>query len=664
MLYQTIHTLIEFNANPFATNASGESALYKASVNIDLDILQLMCNDSAKTFEDDNDIDTEKGKNITALMAAIQSFGLPWETERELPQNTRKDVILSAVILLLQVKSNPNAQFQNGDSVFMQSVKTSYPDLVKALLENSLIPIDHNYQNKKGETALSIACEFNQTEILNIYLNHLKTFEESKLFNVNIFDDTCFSPLSYACKNGNFEAVKMLLGLGANPNLWKIQSIPLIESIKSGHFELVKFLLENNAGVNQSDLDGNSPLHHAILSEKYRLVDLLLSFSADYRAVNRKGQTPLHLTIEVTKKQTNRSFRIERSLLTIGADINAMDCYGRTPLHYIFTDSNMIPLTRKSLVISKKVKQILKEIQSQKEIDQSLDNYISGLHLDDFHTEGIEHFNTWMKNMKMNQINQEFKSRKAWKNNKEEMFDISSEERATLSKYLACTWESEVDIPQRSDPIDILKYLSNSKGLIYDLADEFGRTPLHYAACVGAFSCTTFLIENKIDINALDLDNNGGLQLALRNNYVDYSVMLCNFGAKIDAQITLKTGKSVPFLEFIKDGLQNGKFHLVEVLLFSANSRALSETLVDQNQNIWHIIANFNPFDREIWKDYLDNFIPKLASAHLEIYADKYGRTPLHYAAKHGQYTLLEYLLQIHSIVFDIYDEEEISLCF
>jgi hypothetical protein len=38
--------------------------------------------------------------------------------------------------------------------------------------------------------------------------------------------------------------------------------------------------------------------------------------------------------------------------------------------------------------------------------------------------------------------------------------------------------------------------------------------------------------------------------LALRNNHIDYSVMLCNFGASVKSDIVLKDGKSTSSFGF------------------------------------------------------------------------------------------------------------------
>ncbi|KAI7902907.1 ankyrin repeat-containing domain protein [Cokeromyces recurvatus] len=675
-LYQTIQTLIEFNAYPYITNASGDSALFRASVNMDVENLQLMCSRMRNTMngnEYDN-TNTKNKMNQTVLMTAINSI--------QSFDKAKEHIYISIINCLLQIKADPNFKYKDSDTILMKAIKIPYPSLVRTLLENSRIHIDHNYQNKKHETALLIACKLNEVDIINIYLDYLHNLKEDVSFNVNHFDDAGCSPLSYVCRNGNKNAAQLLLNLGADPNFCKVQSIPLIEAIKSGHLDLVKVLLERGAIViDQSDINGNSPLHHAVLVQKHRMTDLLLEYNADFKAVNHKNQTPLHLAIEMTKRQTNRSFRVERSLIQMGADANVLDYLGRTPLHYIFVNNQTIPLIQNNLIISKKVNQMIKEIQEQKEKESILNDYINQFDLVDDETSSIGQINEWMKNAKMTQIHQEYKAKKALEIKDDETIFVSDEEKASLNKYLDCEWETELDIPERSDPIDILKYLSGCKAIKFDIQDEFGRTPLHYAACIGAFSCSTFLIEKKVDINTFDLDNNGSFQLALRNNHIDYSVMLCNYGADINSKITLKDGKristfdfslsmnlinisylildkSLSLLEYIRDALKNGKFHMVEVLLYSVDTYALSKTLSDEEQNMWHILASFKPFDSEIWHDYLDNFISKIALINLGLDRDKYGRTPLHYASKYGQYRLLQYLVENFHIVLNIIDED------
>jgi hypothetical protein len=86
---------------------------------------------------------------------------------------------------------------------------------------------------------------------------------------------------------------------------------------------------------------------------------------------------------------------------------------------------------------------------------------------------------------------------------------------------------------------------------------------------------------------------------------------------------------------------------MAEILLQSAQDEALSETLLAEGQNIWHIISDFKPFNDEIWEDYVEDIIERLLTLNLPICNDIYNRSPIHYAAKHGQTLLLRRLLSM-----------------
>lgn len=162
--------------------------------------------------------------------------------------------------------------------------------------------------------------------MLLAYLEYLKENTELVKSTINAFDTNGWTSLSHACKHGNATAINVLLSeLGADANISKPQHVPLCEAVKSGNIESVKSLLKHGALINQCDERKNTPLHNAVLVQKHHIVEILLDHSADCHLVNTKQQTPLHLAIDVAKKQTNRSFRVERALLKMGADINATD---------------------------------------------------------------------------------------------------------------------------------------------------------------------------------------------------------------------------------------------------------------------------------------------------------------------------------------------------
>ena len=179
------------------------------------------------------------------------------------------------------------------------------------------------------ETALHIATKQNKQEIISLYILKMIEDVQGKTPIVNMFDANFKTPLSYACMSGNLDATKHLLRLGADPNIHKAHSIPLIEAIKSCNIDLVTFLLNSGANIHASDAGDNFPLHHAVLVQKHHIVNLLIERMANPNCLNSRKQTPLHLSIEVTKNQRNRSLKIERILVKNGANFNALDYFGK-----------------------------------------------------------------------------------------------------------------------------------------------------------------------------------------------------------------------------------------------------------------------------------------------------------------------------------------------
>ncbi|KAG2201741.1 hypothetical protein INT47_002001, partial [Mucor saturninus] len=670
MLHQTIKTLIQFNACPFITNSLKISPIMNASARLDDKNLAEMCRSKCS---DDANIDQLNEKDESALMIAVKSIA-------SIISQAKKYTV-GSIESLLKAGSNPNVIFENGDSVLIKIVRTASFSLLQAFLQSSIIAINHDLKTKKLENALIIVCKSNVLDFVSYYLQYLRN--TSVPCDVNCMDVEGNTALSYAAKNGNLQAVNDLLLLGADPNFNDGRHIPLFEATHSQDINIVELLLKHGASVNSRDkATGNSALHNSILTEKHKIVKLLLENGAEFESTNSRKQTPMHLAIETTKKQINRSFRVERLLMKAGANANAVDFFGRTPLHYVFVDSELIPLTRNTGILSKKVKKIAKELKAKQEKIQYLNAYAHKFDLDqasELPGDSTDSLNVWMKVAKETQL-YEAECKENHEKSKVDDVIVLDQERESLKSYCDCKWEEATVYPARSDPIDILTYLSDFKELQFDIKDEFGRTPFHYAACVGAFSCTSLLIKNKIDINAIDSDNNGPLQLALRSNFVDYSVMLCNYGANVSNSIVLKNGESmstfgfslsqslinmaylaidsgITLMESIRDALKNGKFHMVEILLGSAQDDYLSQELFD-GQNIWHVVSNFRPFNTEIWEEYVEDIIEKLLSLNLSIHLDANRRSPISYAAENGQSLLLKQLLSMDKTQVQTIDKD------
>ena len=97
----------------------------------------------------------------------------------------------------------------------------------------------------------------------NMYLKCLI----KKFHDVDIFDLKGMTPLHEACYTGNYEAAKILLEEGANPNLsinsTKQTCLMLAAMRKKATEKFIKLLLKYNAKTNAEDLNGMRAVDHA-----------------------------------------------------------------------------------------------------------------------------------------------------------------------------------------------------------------------------------------------------------------------------------------------------------------------------------------------------------------------------------------------------------------
>lgn len=103
--------------------------------------------------------------------------------------------------------------------------------------------------------------------------------------------------------------------------------------------ELITILKNKGILINETDNNGNSPLHVAILSGESDYAISLINQGADLNIKNRLGLSPLHLTAFLNDRQ------VTNQLILKGAEIDIKGNSGYTPLH-IATELNNLRLAK------------------------------------------------------------------------------------------------------------------------------------------------------------------------------------------------------------------------------------------------------------------------------------------------------------------------------
>jgi ankyrin repeat protein len=136
--------------------------------------------------------------------------------------------------------------------------------------------------------------------------------------------------LMLAAAGGHVEAVKLLLGRGADVNKADNDGFtPFWEASGGGHVEVLKILLDCGVDVNEVNNDGETPLHAAAEKGAVAAIKLLLGRGADTSKADNAGKTPVYTASENGKAEA------AHVLLKAGADARVANNEGSTALHML-----------------------------------------------------------------------------------------------------------------------------------------------------------------------------------------------------------------------------------------------------------------------------------------------------------------------------------------
>ena len=95
-----------------------------------------------------------------------------------------------------------------------------------------------------------------------------------------------------AVKQGDADAIRLLIQAGANVNVWHIGETPLRMAVKQGNVNTVRLLIEAGANIEAADASGITLLHLAVMQGNTDVVLLLIRRGADMSATAESVDTP------------------------------------------------------------------------------------------------------------------------------------------------------------------------------------------------------------------------------------------------------------------------------------------------------------------------------------------------------------------------------------
>ncbi|XP_063298831.1 arf-GAP with coiled-coil, ANK repeat and PH domain-containing protein 2 isoform X2 [Pelobates fuscus] len=189
-----------------------------------------------------------------------------------------------------QSVTSSRSSVKSNDSGIQFSAEGSRELLSSAASSNSLYDTEHDKKDEKRDSSV-----FQDT-------SHLKKLLPGPQLYQSAFER-------------NLPSMAEALAHGAEVNWVNTKannSTPLIQAVRGGSLVTCEFLLQNGANVNNRDVKGRGPLHHATMLGHTGQVCLFLKRGANQHATDEDGKDPLSIAIEAANADIVTLLRLAR----------------------------------------------------------------------------------------------------------------------------------------------------------------------------------------------------------------------------------------------------------------------------------------------------------------------------------------------------------------
>ncbi|XP_059490603.1 rabankyrin-5 [Neocloeon triangulifer] len=334
--------LLSCGLNPNMQNNKGYSALHLSVLNDNTALFNMLLDFPGLAL----DVPTQEGH--TALRYAL------------LRNSLGEDGLASR---LLAKKANPNPMYPaTGDTLLHLLARERKEDAAVFLCSKGG---DALRTNKRGETALHVACENDLAElaktllysgalpnlqtlpsaddpsdhrqtplhlaikngcdaVVDIILAHKNDVKESsKTADLNLKNSSGLTPLALAIRTGMKHKVADLINAGADVNVTNSEGLTLLHSaIEQGDSDAAVFLLEHGANMSCRTPDRRTPLQLSITNSLPVVVEALCKRGVDMSIIDNQGRCALWAALEDGQED------VASILVRFGVDT---DCWGPGP---------------------------------------------------------------------------------------------------------------------------------------------------------------------------------------------------------------------------------------------------------------------------------------------------------------------------------------------
>ena len=314
---EIVKILLDHGARTGARDNSGWTALYWAARKGHCQLIGLLLAAGA-------DVNASSNIGQTCLMAAVY--------------NRHADVVRE----LIQKQANVNLQRRDGASALHVACDVSHADIAEILINNGA---RLDIRDSKGWMALQWSASVGNVEIVRRLidrqlLNNNKSYTVMLLQHRVVSQGASATALELACSCGHMDVValiqevlvKLQAGIRNNTSSSVIHAEDGIDSYCNTPLHLccdvqqAVSLLESGANLEAENVDGLRPIHFAVRTGLVDLVDLLISHGATLDATDMHGNSPLHEAVCC-------SLSVVELLVRSGARTCVRNNDGKTPYH-------------------------------------------------------------------------------------------------------------------------------------------------------------------------------------------------------------------------------------------------------------------------------------------------------------------------------------------